>query len=202
MVVVALVVAVGSYLTWLAGRLDRLAMRVEAARASLDAQLVRRAAAAQALAARAQSPGRSSPLDDLAAAATAALEAAPERREAAESALTRAVRAVVGDPDVLDAAPVPSTTPSTTLSTTPSTAPTAGGSGALATVAADAPVDLPAQLVGDAVTAATRVQLARQFHNDAVHASLALRRRRLVRWLRLYGRARRPAYFEIDDALR
>lgn len=198
MVVVALVVAVGSYLTWLAGRLDRLAMRVEAARASLDAQLVRRAAAAQALAARAQSPGRSSPLDDLAAAATAALEAAPERREAAESALTRAVRAVVGDPDVLDAAPVPSTTPSTTLST----APTAGGSGALATVAADAPVDLPAQLVGDAVTAATRVQLARQFHNDAVHASLALRRRRLVRWLRLYGRARRPAYFEIDDALR
>lgn len=194
MVVVALVVAVGSYLTWLAGRLDRLAMRVEAARASLDAQLVRRAAAAQALAARAQSPGHSSPLDDLAAAATAALEAAPERREAAESALTRAVRAVVDDPDVLDAAPVPSTTPAA--------APAAGGSGALATLAADAPVDPPAQLVGDAVTAATRVQLARQFHNDAVHASLALRRRRLVRWLRLYGRARRPAYFEIDDALR
>ena len=44
MVVVALVVLVATYLTWLASRLDRLASRVEVARAGLVAQLERRAA--------------------------------------------------------------------------------------------------------------------------------------------------------------
>jgi hypothetical protein len=51
-VVVALVVVVATYLTWLASRLDRLASRVEAARAGLVSQLVSRADAADALAGR------------------------------------------------------------------------------------------------------------------------------------------------------
>jgi hypothetical protein len=50
--VVALVVVVATYLTWLASRLDRLASRVEAARAGLVSQLVGRADAADALAGR------------------------------------------------------------------------------------------------------------------------------------------------------
>ena len=37
-------------------------------------------------------------------------------------------------------------------------------------------------------------------HNDAVRDTLALRSRRLVRWLRLAGTAPLPAYFEIADA--
>ncbi len=50
--VVAIVVAVASYLTWMAGRLDRLAVRVEAAASALDAQLARRAVVAYELSER------------------------------------------------------------------------------------------------------------------------------------------------------
>ncbi|MCW2611535.1 MAG: hypothetical protein JWM15_2781, partial [Cryptosporangiaceae bacterium] len=47
-VIVSFLVAfvVAAYLTWTAGRVERLHDRCAAARASLDAQLVRRAAAA------------------------------------------------------------------------------------------------------------------------------------------------------------
>ncbi|MFZ5852468.1 MAG: hypothetical protein ACOYY2_13905 [Actinomycetota bacterium] len=45
-----------------------------------------------------------------------------------------------------------------------------------------------------------RVALARRFHNDAVRAARALRRARLVRYLRLAGRAPTPQTFEMDDA--
>jgi len=163
--VVAAVVTVGSYLTWLAGRLDRLAVRVEAAGASLEAQLVRRAACARTVSALApyrsgRPPSGPDQLLALRDAADAALAAGPEQREAAESALSRALRAALAVVDEEDA-PV---------------------------LAAD--------------SASTRVKLARQFHNDAVLALLTLRRRRLVRWLRLYGRARAPRYFDIDDATR
>lgn len=58
-VVVAVIALLATYLTWTAVRIDRLNVRVERADASLDAQLVRRAAAAEALAAYAlRSPGR------------------------------------------------------------------------------------------------------------------------------------------------
>jgi hypothetical protein len=49
--VVLIVCGVGSYVTWTAGRLDRLLARVDAAWNALDAQLVRRAAVAGELAA-------------------------------------------------------------------------------------------------------------------------------------------------------
>ncbi len=42
--------AIGLYLSWTAGRLDRLYARIDAARAALDAQLLRRASVAQELA--------------------------------------------------------------------------------------------------------------------------------------------------------
>ena len=43
------------------------------------------------------------------------------------------------------------------------------------------------------------VVIARRVHNDAVRDTLALRSRRLVRWLRLAGTAPPPVYFEIAD---
>ena len=97
--VVALVVFVGSYLTWTAGRLDRLTARTDAAWNALDAQLVRRAAAATELAAHLR---RRHVVDEdvalaLQHAATAAREAPPEGREAAENALSRAVRATLDE---------------------------------------------------------------------------------------------------------
>jgi hypothetical protein len=46
---------------------------------------------------------------------------------------------------------------------------------------------------------ALRASFARGFYNDAVRDALVIRDRRLVRWLRLAGRAPHPAYFEMSD---
>lgn len=96
--VVAVVALLACWVTWLAGRLDRLTQRCEAAWLTLDAQLVRRAAGAQAYALAAG--------DDELAAATAAALAPPVRvgpdRERLENQVSRALRAaVVPDNDPL-----------------------------------------------------------------------------------------------------
>jgi hypothetical protein len=83
--VVAIIVVVASYLTWMAGRLDRLAVRVEAAASALDAQLARRAVVAYELSER---PA----LEPLRAAARLALDGGADR-EAVESSLSRELRA-------------------------------------------------------------------------------------------------------------
>src|SRR5438067_12557145 len=85
--VVAAVVLIATYVTWIAARLDRLHARAAAAHAALDAQLVRRAAAAAELA---DTLGRG----DLRHAARAALEAVPDERALAEHDLTRELRRV------------------------------------------------------------------------------------------------------------
>jgi hypothetical protein len=46
---------------------------------------------------------------------------------------------------------------------------------------------------------ALRASFARGFYNDTVRDALVIRDRRVVRWLRLAGRAPHPAYFEMDD---
>jgi hypothetical protein len=51
----------------------------------------------------------------------------------------------------------------------------------------------------DVMLAATKVRLARQFHNDAVRDLRGLRGRRLPRYLRLGGGRPLPAFFEVDD---
>jgi hypothetical protein len=109
---------------------------------------------------------------ELAAAAVVVL-AGPFDSETAESALTRAIRAA--------------------LTHDPGPGPDADR---------DADPDHAVTLARAAlIDTSTRVRFARQFHNDTVHASLALRRRRLVRWLRLWGTAKEPSYFEIDDTV-
>src|SRR3954447_24699681 len=95
----AIVVAVliGEYLSWTAGRLDRLHNRVNAAWASLDAQLVRRAAIAGEIAHAATVRGLL-PADscgDLAATSGSALDATPEERAAAENDLGRTLRSAL-----------------------------------------------------------------------------------------------------------
>ncbi|HZE31913.1 MAG TPA: hypothetical protein VE198_10800 [Actinoallomurus sp.] len=98
---VALLIAVlfllGVYISWRATRLDRLHVRLETARAGLDAALVRRAAVALELAASRQLDPATSLL--LAAAAHEARIADNENREFAESDLSRALRAVIDQPD-------------------------------------------------------------------------------------------------------
>jgi len=98
--VVALVVALAAYLTWLASRVDRLHDRAVTAGKALDAHLVRRAAAAAVLAEERLLP-------DLYDAARAALDAGRDgfladpdhtppvlsaEREVAENTLTRCLR--------------------------------------------------------------------------------------------------------------
>ncbi len=61
------------------------------------------------------------------------------------------------------------------------------------------PAAVPAGLIAELADAETRVLLARRFHNDAVRDTLALRERRMVRLLRLGGKAPLPSYFEIAE---
>jgi len=150
---IAALVLLTSYVTWTAGRLDRLHARVDAAWAALDAQLVRRAAAARALV----------PLLDpapvaglLEMAAQAALEGGEVGREAVENDLSRAVHQAV-------------------------------------------PLLAAESDLRELRTAATRVALARSFHNAAVKDTRSLRWRRVPRLLRLAGHRSMPVYFEIDD---
>lgn len=58
---------------------------------------------------------------------------------------------------------------------------------------------LPTALHAELIDAEQLVILARRVHSDAVRDTLVLRSRRLVRWLRLYGTAPMPQYFEIAD---
>lgn len=89
-VVVAAVLA--AYLGWLAGRLDRLHARCVAARAALDAQLVRRAAVAARLTEAAAADSPAGALHRVAAVALTTDPADLDQREAAENDLTRALR--------------------------------------------------------------------------------------------------------------
>jgi hypothetical protein len=147
------VIALAVYVTWTAGRLDRMHARVDAAWAALDAQLVRRAAASRALLAHLP-PGPVA--SELHTTAAVALEAGEQGRESVENDLTRALRAALPQlPDGVSLA--------------------------------------------ELQTAATRVGLARSFHNSAVNDTRALRRRRLPRLLRLAGHRAMPAFFDVDD---
>jgi hypothetical protein len=139
------VILIAVYVTWTAGRLDRMHARVDAAWAALDAQLVRRAAAARAL-----------ELPSVARVAEAALDAGVVGRQEIENELSRALRAVW--PDV------------------------------------------PAGPQRDELeAAASRVALARSFHNGAVTNARTLRRNRLVRLLHLAGHRAPPDFFDVDE---
>jgi hypothetical protein len=168
--VVAVLVLLGVYVSWRATRLDRLHVRLESARAGLDAALVRRAAVALELAASRQLDPATSLL--LAAAAHEARIADNDNREFAESDLSRALRAVVDQPDFRR------TLASRTLA---------------------AREDGEA-LLEDLDAAVRKVAYARSFYNNAVTATRSARRKLLPRLLPLSGRAPLPEFFEIDDA--
>jgi hypothetical protein len=90
------VALLGVYVSWRAGRLDRLHARVDGARASLDAALVRRSSVALELA----SSGLLDPATSLLLASAAHdARSAEGSQELPESDLTRALRAVFGQPD-------------------------------------------------------------------------------------------------------
>lgn len=94
--IVFVVLLGGVYVSWRAGRLDRLHNRVEAARTALDLALVRRSSAAYELA----SAGLLDPATGLLLtdAVRRTRDAGPAERDLAESDLTQALRAAFGQP--------------------------------------------------------------------------------------------------------
>jgi hypothetical protein len=154
------------YVSWRASRLDRLHNRVEAARTALDLALVRRAAAASELA----SSGLLDPATSLllADAVRRARQVGPAERDLAESDLTRALRATLGDPDFRKEL--------------------IGGDGA-------------AELVAEVEAGAQQVFIARKFYNDLAGRAVDARRRPLAKVLHLYGSAKQPEFFDMDDAM-
>ena len=167
-IVVALALLV-FYASSTAGRLDRLHRRIDTAILALDAQALRRSAAAQELA----MSGLLDPASALlvAQAAHDAREAGYDRtmidveRTQLESDVTRALQAALTPEDVeeirVDAAGV--------------------------------------ALLEELRAACVRTQLARRFLNDGVRACRQLRSQRLVRWMRLAGRTPWPQTSDWDD---
>lgn len=94
------VLVVGLWLTWTANRLDRMHHRIDVARGTLDAQLLRRSGATLELASSEvlDPPSRLVLLD----AANHARNAGPEEFEAAESDLSQALRAVFAQPAAVE----------------------------------------------------------------------------------------------------
>lgn len=91
--VVVLVVAIATYLTWVATRVDRLHARAAAAYSALDAHSIRRAAAAAELSERYA-------LVDVQTAAKSVLAATDdEERAVAENDLTARLRGTLGGPN-------------------------------------------------------------------------------------------------------
>lgn len=170
-VLLLLLALMSFYVSWRATRLDRLHTRTETATAALDAALARRHSAVLELASAPElEPASRLLLADAVGAARRAAGADDGREvELAESALSRALRAVVA-----------------------SSGPPPDG--------AAEPVGVPDRdLLAGAVAAAKRVHIARSFYNDAVAATHRARSARLVRLLRLAGRAPLPDFFEMDD---
>ena len=174
--IVAVIALLATYLTWTAERIDRLNLRVERADASLDAQLVRRSAAAETLAVLAAERGLlpARQLADLRAMAAEARAGAGDRW-ATENALTgRILECVLG------------------LRFTPP----AVGAEDLTPVGAQ---DLT-PVLADLAAASQRVDLARSFHNQAVRDAREHRARVAPRLLHLAGNAALPEFIDMDDA--
>jgi hypothetical protein len=182
-VAILVVVVMSVYVSWRAGRLDRLHHRTDGARTALDLALVRRSSSAYELA----SSGVLDPATSLllADAARRVKEGEGTRgiegtrgadgtrdsvlaRELVESDLTRALRAAFSQPEFRQSIK--------------------GSEGA-------------EELVAEVEAAAHQVYLARKFYNDVAARTLDARRKRLARLFRLAGHAPAPAFFEMDDAI-
>ena len=96
-IVVAAALLIGVYVSWRAGRIDRLHARVDMAQAALDATLVRRSSVALELATSGLLDPATSLL--LASAVHGTKDITSRPRDLAESDLTRALRAAFSQPD-------------------------------------------------------------------------------------------------------
>jgi hypothetical protein len=98
-IVVAAALLIGVYVSWRAGRIDRLHARVEMARAALDVTLLRRSSVALELATSGLLDPATSLLLASAVYGTRDSTSTGRPRDLAESDLTRALRAAFSQPD-------------------------------------------------------------------------------------------------------
>ncbi len=173
--VLALFLVLGWYLSYSASRLDWLHHKVTSTRAALDVQLVRRSAAAVETS-RYLDPATALLVTDAAAQALSA----GERDQVART-----------ERDPLDVPPY--------------LEPAENDLSRALQAAFPVPYEPDNPFAADALEVLTqaciRVQLARRFHNDAVAQAQRVRRKRVVRWAHLAGRAPVPQMVEIDDTL-
>jgi hypothetical protein len=179
--IIAAALFVGVYVSWRAGRIDRLHARVDMARVALDVTLLRRSSVAQELA----TSGLLDPATSLLLAGAVhgtrvdrsggsggvvppGQQGGERPRDLAESDLTRALRAAFSQPDFR--------------------ASLSGKEGA-------------DELLAEVEEAAHQVFVARKFYNDLVAVTRDARNRPLARMLRLSGQAKAPVFFEMDDSL-
>jgi hypothetical protein len=203
-IVVAIVLFLGVYVSWRAGRLDRMHTRLEAARAALDVTLVRRSSVALELA----SSGFLDPATSMLLAA-----AAHEARGSGESEQGQIDLASI---ELAQTEPA-QTEPAQTEPAQAELAQTelaqlelaqSNLSRALRAAFAQPGVrdslasqDGAADLLAELEAAAHQVLVARKFYNTAVAVTRDARRKPLVRILRLAGKAGLPEFFEMDDSL-
>jgi len=165
-----LLVLLALWLSWTANRLDRMHHRIDVGRETLRVQLLRRSGVVLELAAGdALDPASRLILLD---AAHRARTAGADDREAAESRLSEALRAVL-DLSHGEAGPGP--------------------------VAALREDPEHGPLIEELASACAKVELARRFLNGDVVSARGLRSRRRVRWLHLAGRAAELETVDLDD---
>jgi len=210
-IAVVAVLFLGVYVSWRAGRLDRMHTRLQAARAALDVTLVRRSSVALELA----SSGFLDPATSL-LLASAAHEARgevrsgsgqpPAERAPAELALAELAPAEWGPGERPPGELAPYLEPGDELAR--SELAQSNLSRALRAAFTQPgfrssleATDGAGELIAEVEAAAQQVFVARKFYNTAVAVTREARRKPLVRLFRLVGSAPLPQFFEIDDSL-
>ncbi len=199
-IVVAVALLIGVYVSWRAGRIDRLHARVEMARAALDVTLLRRSSVALELA----TSGLLDPATSLLLAA--AVHGTRPGGAASPPAIggPRGVRGGGQPPreggSGGDPPPEEILRPRDLAESDLTRALRAAFSqpGFRSSLSGKEGAD---ELLGEVEAAAHQVFLARKFYNDMVAVTRDARRRPLARVLRLSGNAQAPQFFEMDDSL-
>jgi len=210
-IVIVVLAMIGVYVSWRAGRLDRMHTRLQAARAALDVTLVRRSSVALELA----SSGFLDPATSL-LLASAAHEARgevrsgspqpPAERPRAELALAELAPAEWGPGERPPGELAPYLEPGDELARSElaqnnlSRALRAAFTQPGFRSSLEA-TDGAGELIAEVEAAAQQVFVARKFYNTAVAVTREARRKPLVRLFRLAGNAPLPQFFEIDDSL-
>ena len=200
-IVIAVALFIGVYVSWRAGRIDRLHARVEMARTALDVTLLRRSSVALELA----TSGLLDPATSLLLASAVhgtrpgGLEGpggagSPSQGGSGGMGLSRGGSGGMGPPGRDSERPRDLAESDLTRALRAAFSQPGFRSSLSGKEGAD-------ELLAEVEAAAHQVFLARKFYNDMVAATREARHRPLARVLRLSGKAKAPEFFEMDDSL-